>query len=85
MRNIVKKFFMQEPVKFSFAVAGVILLIVAVLISPKNGNKKYTIQTKHAIYHTDSFRLYGKGIVFDEDHRQVIVMGDFDITSKLQN
>jgi len=37
------------------------------------------------MYHTDSFRLYGKGIVFDEDHRQVIVMGDFDITSKLKD
>lgn len=59
------------------------LLIMLGLVSNQNGDKKYTIETKHGIYHTDSFRIYGKGIVFDEDHRQVIVMGDFDITSKL--
>jgi hypothetical protein len=53
------------------------------MVSNYSGDKKYTIQTKHGVYHTDSFRIYGKGIVFDEDHRQVIVMGDFDITSKL--
>jgi len=59
------------------------LLLIVGMVSNHNSDKKYTIQTKHAIYHTDSFRIYGKGIVFDEDHRQVIVMGDFDITSKL--
>ena len=59
------------------------LLIMLGLVSNQNGDKKYTIETKHGVYHTDSFRIYGKGIVFDEDHRQVIVMGDFDITSKL--
>ncbi len=67
------------------ALTTVALLIIMGMVSNHSGNKKYTIQTKHAIYHTDSFRLYGKGIVFDEDHRQVIVMGDFDITSKLQD
>lgn len=59
------------------------LLIMLGLVSNQNGDKKYTIETKHGVYHTNSFRIYGKGIVFDEDHRQVIVMGDFDITSKL--
>ena len=59
------------------------LLIMLGLVSNNSGDKKYTIETKHGVYHTDSFRLYGKGIVFDDDHRQVIVMGDFDITSKL--
>jgi len=65
------------------ALATVTLLITIGMVSNYSGDKKYTIQTKHGIYHTDSFRIYGKGIVFDEDHRQVIVMGDFDITSKL--
>jgi hypothetical protein len=59
------------------------LLIMLGLVSNNSGDKKYTIETKHGVYHTDSFRIYGKGIVFEEDHRQVIVMGDFDITSKL--
>lgn len=65
------------------ALATVTLLITIGMVSNYSGDKKYTIQTKHGVYHTDSFRIYGKGIVFDEDHRQVIVMGDFDITSKL--
>lgn len=68
---------------FIVALATVTLLITIGMVSNYSGDKKYTIQTKHGIYHTDSFRIYGKGIVFDEDHRQVIVMGDFDITSKL--
>ena len=63
--------------------ATIALLITIGMVSNYSGDKKYTIETKHGIYHTDSFRIYGKGIVFDEDHRQVIVMGDFDITSKL--
>ena len=63
--------------------ATIALLIIMGMVSNHSGDKKYTIETKHGVYHTDSFRLYGKGIVFDEDHRQVIVMGDFDITSKL--
>lgn len=65
------------------ALATITLLITIGMVSNYSGDKKYTIQTKHGVYHTDSFRIYGKGIVFDEDHRQVIVMGDFDITSKL--
>lgn len=65
------------------ALATVTLLITIGMVSNYSGDKKYTIQTKHGVYHTDSFRIYGKGIVFEEDHRQVIVMGDFDITSKL--
>jgi len=65
------------------ALATVTLLITIGMVSNYSGDKKYTIETKHGIYHTDSFRIYGKGIVFEEDHRQVIVMGDFDITSKL--
>jgi hypothetical protein len=65
------------------AFVTIALLIIIGMVSNYSGDKKYTIQTKHGVYHTDSFRIYGKGIVFDEDHRQVIVMGDFDITSKL--
>jgi len=67
------------------AFATIALLITMGLVSNHSGDKKYTIITKREVYHTDSFRLYGKGIVFDDDHRQVIVMGDFEITSKLQD
>jgi|688.fasta_scaffold177878_2 hypothetical protein len=73
----------RENLMLLVALATVTLLITIGMVSNYSGDKKYTIQTKHGVYHTDSFRIYGKGIVFDEDHRQVIVMGDFDITSKL--
>ena len=66
--------------------ATIALLITMGLVSNHNGDKKYTIITKREVYHTDSFRMYGKGIVFDDEYnRQVIVMGDFDIISKLKN
>jgi len=73
----------RENLMLLVALATITLLITIGMVSNYSGDKKYTIQTKHGVYHTDSFRIYGKGIVFDEDHRQVIVMGDFDITSKL--
>jgi len=73
----------RENLMLIVALATVTLLITIGMVSNYSGDKKYTIQTKHGVYHTDSFRIYGKGIVFEEDHRQVIVMGDFDITSKL--
>lgn len=77
-----KKFLFNHIV----GVIGVTCLIVSLFVAmiTDSNEKKYTIQTKHAVYYTDSFRLYGKGIVFDDDQRQVIVMGDFDITSKLE-
>ena len=77
---------MKDNVRVIF-VFGIALVIMSIVIGAtySDNGKKYTIETKHGVYHTDSFRMYGKGIVFDEDHRQVIVMGDFDITSKLNN
>lgn len=76
-----KKFLFNHIV----GVIGIVCLVVSLFVAmiTDSPEKKYTIQTKHGVYHTDSFRLYGKGIVFDDDQRQVIVMGDFDITSKL--
>ena len=76
-----KKFLFNHIV----GVIGIVCLVVSLFVAmiTDSNEKKYTIQTKHGVYHTDSFRLYGKGIVFDDDQRQVIVMGDFDITSKL--
>lgn len=49
-----------------------------------DGGKKYTIETEHGIYHTDQFRICGKGIAFDTEDKKVIVLGNFNIISNLE-
>lgn len=49
-----------------------------------DGGKKYTIQTEHGKYYTDQFRMCGKGIAFDTDRKRVIVLGNFNIISNLE-
>jgi hypothetical protein len=49
-----------------------------------DGGKKYTIQTEHGTYHTDQFRICGKGIAFDTKDKKIIVMGNFNIISNLE-
>ena len=44
--------------------------------------EKYTIISKNDTYHTETFRMYGKGIVFESEGEDVILMGDFDIKCK---
>ena len=78
-----KKFLFNHTI----GVIGIICLVTSLIVAAvtDSPNKKYTIETEKAVYHTDSFRIYGKGIVFEDNHRQVIVMGNFEITSKLDN
>ena len=47
-------------------------------------NKKYTIETEHGTYYTNEFRMCGKGIAFDTDNKRVIVLGNFNIISNLE-
>lgn len=44
--------------------------------------EKYTIISKNDTYHTETFRMYGKGIVFESEGEDIILMGDFDIKCK---
>jgi hypothetical protein len=46
--------------------------------------KKYTIKTEQKTYHTDSFRMYGKGVVFSTEDQEVILMGDLQILKQKQ-
>jgi hypothetical protein len=65
-----------------------VLLVVAAMtillvVSWKSRTReKYTIISKNATYHTETFRMYGKGIVFESEGEDVILMGDFDIKCK---
>lgn len=72
----------------SYFIAAVITALVlcwAVIhaVDDYNGGKKYTIVTEHGSYHTDQFRVCGRGIAFDTDNKKVIVLGDFNIISNL--
>lgn len=66
------------------ATAIVLILAVAHLMNDYDGGKKYTIKTEHGSYHTDQFRVCGRGIAFDTENKKVIVLGNFNIISNLE-
>jgi hypothetical protein len=59
--------------------AMTILIVVSWTSRP---TKKYTIISKNGTYYTDNFRMYNKGIVFESEGEDVILMGDLDIKCK---
>lgn len=63
-----------------FLVGG--LVIFSLLSNTFTHKEKYTIATVNGTYYTNTFRFYEKGIVFESNGRDVIVMGNFDITCK---
>ena len=67
-----------------YLIAAVTLVVIAVMLSLNHNSKKYTIVTEHGSYHTDQFRVCGKGIAFDTDHKKIIVIGNFNIISNLE-
>ena len=66
-----------------YLIAAVTVVVIAVMLSLNHSSKKYTIVTEHGSYHTDQFRICGKGIAFDTDSKKVIVLGNFNIISNL--
>jgi len=67
-----------------YLIAAVTVVVIAVMLSLNHSSKKYTIVTEHGSYHTDQFRVCGKGIAFDTDSKKVIVLGNFNIISNLE-
>lgn len=67
-----------------YLIAAVTVVVIAVMLSLNHSSKKYTIVTEHGSYHTDQFRICGKGIAFDTDSKKVIVLGNFNIISNLE-
>jgi len=75
--------------KSLFAIFGalVVMSMVAALsfaIPGKTDKAKYTITSENGKrYYANQFRIYGKGIVFDDVYgRTVIVQGDLEIVAK---
>lgn len=58
--------------------------VLYTIFDGRYSNKKYTIETDYGTYHTDQFRMCGKGVAFDTERKKVIVMGNFNIISNLE-
>jgi hypothetical protein len=69
-----------------FGALVVISFVVALTfaIPGKSDKAKYEITTENGKrYYANEFRIYGRGIVFDDVYgRKVIVQGDLEITAK---
>lgn len=65
-----------------------VLLVIAVMTTllivswKSRTQEKYTIISKNGTYHTDTFRMFGKGITFESEGEDIILMGDIDIICK---
>lgn len=71
---------------FIMAIAAALLIGGAVVsaINEIDGDKKYTIKTEYGTYHSDNIRVCGKGIAFDTEDKKIIIMGNFNIISNLE-
>ena len=76
----------EATMYFMMAIAAALLIGGAVVnaIDEIDSDMKYTIKTEHGSYHTDQFRVCGRGIAFDTDSKRVIVLGNFNIISNLE-
>ena len=70
---------------FIMAIAAALLIGGAVVnaIDEMDSDMKYTIKTEYGTYHTNQFRICGRGIAFDTKGEKVIVLGNFNIISNL--
>jgi hypothetical protein len=67
----------------SFILTAIIICTTLIAVSwTSRTREKYTIISKNGTYHTETFRMYGKGIVFESEGEDVILMGDLDIKCK---
>jgi hypothetical protein len=70
----------QHLVKITLVFVTVIM--VAVLLTPRPKPAKYTIYSTRRVYHADTFRIYGRGVIFDDvDGKSIILQGEIDIVA----
>jgi hypothetical protein len=69
---------------FGGLVIASIVVAVGFAVPGKTDKAKYEITSENGKrYYTNQFRIYGKGIVFDDVYgRTVIVQGDLEIVAK---
>lgn len=58
------------------------VITIGVLITPRKKPVKYTIYSTRRAYQADTFRIYGRGIVFEDvNGNSVILQGEIDIVA----
>ena len=75
---------MKSENLYLIALVVAVITIGVVAATGTSSGKKYTIETEHGKYYTDQFRICGKGIAFDTEDKRVIVLGNFNIISNLE-
>ena len=78
---------MKTEKKYLIAAFGVFVLAIFLMwvtTDKKRDNATFTIVSGNdRIYYAHTFRLYGKGITFDDVYgKKIILMGDIDIQYK---
>ena len=65
-------------------VVGITAISVFAFVPNKSDKAKYTITSENGkTYYADTFRIYGKGVMFDDIYgNTVIVQGDLEIKCK---
>lgn len=65
-------------------VVGITAISISAFIPNKSDKAKYTITSENGkTYYANTFRLYGKGVMFDDIYgNTVIVQGDLEIKCK---
>jgi hypothetical protein len=62
-------------------VAGLVILSFTFIGNDKEDNATYRIESgNERVYYADTFRMFGKGIMFDDVHgKKIILTGNIDI------
>ena len=65
-------------------VVGIFAISIFAFVPNKSDKAKYTIISENGkTYYADTFRIYGKGVMFDDIYgNTVIVQGDLEINCK---
>ena len=74
----------QVIAMFIGLVVGITAISISAFIPKKSDKAKYTITSENGkTYYANTFRLYGKGVMFDDVYgNTVIVQGDLEIKCK---
>jgi hypothetical protein len=74
----------QVIAMFIGLVVGIVAIGILSFVPNKSDKAKYTITSENGkTYYADTFRIYGKGVMFDDIYgNTVIVQGDLEIKCK---
>jgi hypothetical protein len=66
---------------------GLVIGLLSMVMNNKSSKATYRISSeKGKTYYSNSFRVYGRGIIFDDiNGRTVIVQGDLEIVKQTKN